>query len=141
MRQAWDVDFFWMLLAIGVCAGLIYFGYRIEPHHVSRDGRRFLCTGQWISPDGDTDGRKREVWVSVLPSGQLEVDVKRRLHHDVSTWSIEGKATSPPPKRAVYVLRTVNALGTTDRMTVKIPAKSRAVAVLDSMLPSPKFSE
>lgn len=129
----------WMLLAVGVCVGLIYLGYRVEPHHVSKDGRRFLCTGQWISPEGDADGRKREVWVSVLPSGQLEVDVKRRLHHDVSTWAIEGKATSPPPKRAVYVLRTVNSLGTTDRMTVKMPAKSRAVAILDAMLPNPKL--
>jgi hypothetical protein len=128
-----------MLLAIALCVGLIYLGYRVEPHHISKDGRRFLCTGQSVSPEGGTDGRKREVWVRVLPSGQLEVDVKRRLHHDVSTWSIEGKATSPPPKRAVYVLRTVNALGTTDRMTVKMPARSRAVAILDSMLPSPKL--
>jgi hypothetical protein len=139
MRQAGDVDVFWMLLAIALCVCLIYLGYRVEPHHVSKDGRRFLCTGQWILPEGGSDGRKREVWVSVLPSGQLEVDVKRRLHHDVSTWSIEGKATSPPPKSAVYVLRTVNALGTTDRMTVKMPARSRASAILDSMLPSPKL--
>jgi hypothetical protein len=63
------------------------------------------------------------------------------MHHDVSTWSIEGKATSPPPKREVYVLRSVNALGSTDRMTVKVPARSRAVAILDSMLPSPKFQD
>ena len=46
MRQAWRVDAFWMLLAIALCAGLIYVGYRIEPHRVSRDGTRFLCTGQ-----------------------------------------------------------------------------------------------
>jgi len=128
-----------MALAIVLCAGLIYVGYRLEPHHVSKDGRRFLCTGQWVSPEGDNEGRKREVWVSVLPSGELEVDVKRRLHHDVSRWSIEGKATTPPPKREVYVLRTINALGTTERMTVKVPARSRAVAILDSMLPSPKL--
>ena len=128
-----------MALAIVLCAGLIYVGYRLEPHHVSKDGRRFLCTGQWVSPEGDNEGRKREVWVSVLPSGELEIDVKRRLHHDVSRWSIEGKATTPPPKREVYVLRTINALGTTERMTVKVPARSRAVAILDSMLPSPKL--
>ena len=139
MRQALGVDVVWMLLAVGVCAGLIYLGYRIEPHHISKDGRRFLCTGQWISADGDNDGRKREVWVSLLGSGQLQVDVKRRLHHDVTMWAIEGKSPAPPPKREVYVLRTTNALGTTDRMTIKVPAKSRAAELLDAMLPSSKL--
>jgi hypothetical protein len=137
MRQACGVDVFLMLLAVALCAGLVYVGYRIEPHHVSRDGRRFLCTGQWLSAEGGTDGRKREVWISVLPSGQLEVDVKRRIHHDVTTWALEGKSASPPPKREVYVLRTLHALGGTQRMTIKMPSKSRAVAILDAMLPSP----
>lgn len=128
-----------MLLAVGVCAGLFYLGYRIEPHHMSRDGRRFLCTGQWISAGGNNDGRKREVWISVVGSGELQVDVKRRMHHDVTTWAIEGKSPAPPPRREVYVLRTVNALRSTDRMTIKVPAKSRAAALLDSMLPSSKL--
>jgi hypothetical protein len=122
-----------------VCAGLIYAGYRIEPHHVSKDATRFLCTGQWISGEGDSDGRKREVWVSVLGPGQLQVDVKRRMHHDVTTWSLEGKSPAPPARRAVYVLRSVHALGGTQRMTIAMPAKSRVVAVLDAMLPSPKL--
>jgi hypothetical protein len=133
------VDVFWMLLAIAVCAGLIYIGYRIEPHHVSKDASRFLCTGQWISGEGDADGRKREVWISVLGPGQLQVDVKRKLHHDVTTWSLEGKSPAPPSRRAVYVLRTVHPLGGTQRMTITMPAKSRAVGVLDAMLPSPKL--
>ena len=139
MRQAGRVDVLLMLLAIAVCAGLLYVGYRIEPHHVSRKGDRFLCTGQWLSPQGEPDGRKREVWINVLGTGQLQVDTKRRLRHDVSTWSLEGKAPSPPPRKAVYVLRTINNLGATERMTIKIPAKSRAVNSLDAMLPNPQL--
>jgi hypothetical protein len=139
MRQADDVNVFWMVLALAVCVGLVYLGYRIEPHHVSRDGTRFLCTGQWISPDGDTDGRKREVWVTILSPGQLQVDVKRRLHHDVTTWALEGKSPAPPRKREVYVLRAPDALGGTQRMTITMPSKSRAIAMLDAMLPSPKL--
>lgn len=134
MRQAGSVDVFWMLVAIAICAGLLFLGYRIEPHHVSRDGHRFLCTGQWLSPQGDTDGRKREVWVKVKPKGQLEVDVKRRLRHDVTQWWIEGKADKPPPRREVYVLRTTNILGQTERMTIKVPSKSRAVPTLDEAM-------
>ena len=126
-----------MLVAIAICAGLLYLGYRIEPHHVSRDGSRFLCTGQWLSAQGDTDGRKREIWVNVLPDGQLSVDVKRRLRHNVTHWWVEGKAAKPPPRREVYVLRTINILGTTDRMSIKVPSKSRAVSILDEVMNTP----
>ncbi len=125
-----------MILAIVVCAGLWYVGYRIEPHHVSKDGKRFLSSGQWISAEGQPDGRRREVWVSVLPGGRLQVDVKRRLRRDVTHWWIEGKVPEPPPRRAVYVLRTVSNLGTTQRMTIKVPAKSRAVAIMDEAMAS-----
>ena len=123
-----------MLLALAVCAGLFYIGYRLEPHHVSKDGSRFLSSGQWISNQGDPSGRRREVWVRVLPGGQLQVDVKRRMRHDVTHWSIEGKSADPPPRRAVYVLRSISHLGTTQRMTIKVPAKSRAVDILDKAI-------
>lgn len=136
MRQAGPVDVVWMLLAIALCAGLLYVGYRIEPHHVSKDGTRFLTTGQWLTRQGGTDGRKREVWITVLASGQLQVDVKRRMHHDVTHWAIEGRAPNPTPRRAVYVLNSPDASGNTQRMTIKLPAKSRAVAILDEALAS-----
>lgn len=135
MRQAVRVNVLWMLLAIAVCAALVYVGYRIEPHHVSKNGERFLATGQWISNDGDADGRRREVWVNVMSERQLQVDVKRRLHHDVTLWSIEGKSPAPPPRRAVYVLRSVSAWGSTQRMTIQVPARSRIVETLDQRLP------
>ena len=133
MRQATQVDVFWLLLALVVCAALLYLGYRIEPHHVNKDGNRFLCTGQWISNEGDLDGRRREVWVDVEQSGQLRVDVKRRLRHDVTHWWIEGKSPKPPHRRVVYALRTINILGGVERMTIQLPAKSRAVGVLDEL--------
>jgi hypothetical protein len=138
MRQARCVDLFWLVLAVAVCAGLFYAGYLIEPHRVSKDGKRFLCTGQWISASGDNEGRRREVWISVLPSGQLEVDVKKRLHHEVTTWALEGKGSTPAPKKAAFVLRTLSE-GATQRMILTMPAKSRAVTSLDALLPSPRL--
>ncbi len=134
MRQARAVDVLWLLLALGVCLVLLYLGYRIEPHHVNKDGHRFLCTGQWISAEGDLDGRRREVWVDVEQSGQLRVDVKIRLRHDVTHWWIEGKSPKPPRRRTVYALRTINILGGVERMTIQLPAKSRAVPVLDELM-------
>ena len=132
--KAAGVDVVWLILGVGLCVGLIYLGYQLEPHRVTKDGKRFLCTGQRLSANGETDGRKREVWISVLDGGQLQVDVKRRLRRDLSHWTLEGKAPSPPSGKAVYVLRTVNAQGTLDRMSIKLPAKSRAVPVLDEVI-------
>ena len=40
-------------------------------------------------------------------------------------------------QREVYVLRTINVLGGTDRMTIKVPSKSRAVAILDEAMNTP----
>ena len=137
MRQATRVDLFWLLLALAVCAALVYLGYRIEPHHVNKDGSRFLCTGQWISAEGDLDGRRREVWVDVEQSGKLRVDVKIRLRHDVTHWWIEGKSPKPPRRRTVYALRTINILGGVERMTIQLPTKSRAVRVLDELMAKP----
>jgi hypothetical protein len=137
MRQAKPVDVLWLLLALGVCVVLVYLGYRIEPHHVNKDGSRFLCSGQWISAEGDLDGRRREVWVDVEQSGQLRVDVKIRLRHDVTHWWIEGKSPKPPRRRTVYALRTINILGGVERMTIQLPAKSRAVRVLDELMAKP----
>jgi len=124
----------WLILGIGLCFGLIYVGYQMEPHRVSKDGKRFLCSGQHLSANGGTDGRKREVWITVLDGGQVQVDVKRRLRHDLSHWTLEGKAPSPPAGKAVYVLRTVNPQGALDRLAIRLPAKSRAVPVLDEVI-------
>ena len=135
--QAGRVDVVWMVLAIGFCVGLLYLGYRIEPHHVSKDGKRFLCTGQWLSAHGDADGRKREVWVTCSPDGQLHVDVKRRLRHDVTHWSLEGKAPNPPPCQRSTCCAPVNVLGGRRPMTIKVPSKSRAVAILDEAMITP----
>ena len=129
----------WLLLAIAVCGGLIYVAFRLEPHHVSKDGRRFLAAGQWISDRGEPTGRRREVWVTVTPeSADLQINVKRRMRHDMTHWTIEGKSAKPPPRRAVYVLRGVSSAGTVNRMTLQVPSKSRAVAILDEVSASPR---
>lgn len=134
MRQAVPVDLFWMMLVLAGCAAMVYVSRQIEPHYVSRSGHRFLCTGQWISKHGEPEGRKREVWVNVLSDGEVQMDVKRGMRRDVSHWTIEGKAAEPPPRRATYLLRGHNPDGTAQRMTITLPAKSRAVVVVDEAI-------
>lgn len=124
----------WIILAIAVCVAVGYLGYRIEPHHVNKDATRFLTTSQLVGAQGNNEGRRREAWVRVLPDGQLQIDSKRRLHREVTHWSLEGKAPDPPPRREIYVLKTMNNIGVMQRMTIKLPAKSRAVRTLDELL-------
>ena len=36
---------------VAACVGLYWLAWRVEPHYSSRDGRRFLTTGQFIDRD------------------------------------------------------------------------------------------
>jgi hypothetical protein len=125
-----------MLLALGLCGALMVLGYRIEPHYASKDGRRFLCTGQLVSRFGEPDGRRREVRISVLPDGALQMDTKRGMRRTISLWTLEGKAAEHPKRRLVYLLRGADGSGVTQRMTIRLPSTSRAVAILDSVVAS-----
>jgi hypothetical protein len=69
-----------------------------------------------------------------MGDGQVEVQTKKMLRREITHWILEGRSPAPPPRKAVYVLRTISNVGTVQRLTVKVPAKSRAVATLDSLL-------
>jgi hypothetical protein len=75
-----------------------------------------------------------------MGDGQVEVQTKRMMRREFTHWVVEGKAPAPPARKAVYVLRTLNEFGTVQRMTIKIPAKSRAVETMDSLLKPPSPS-
>jgi hypothetical protein len=130
------VDVFWIALALGVCGALMFLGYRIEPHYVSKDGRRFLCTGQLVSSYGEPEGRRHEVRISVLSDGVLQIDTKRGMRRTISMWTLEGKAAEHPKRRLVYLLRGTVSDGVTQRMTIRLPPNSRAVAILDTVVAS-----
>ena len=58
--------------APSACApGSLYLAYRIEPHWVAKDGRRFLTTAEQIDRFGDSVGRRREVRGAFLQDGGL----------------------------------------------------------------------
>ena len=49
----------WFIIAVAVCAGLLYLSHRMEPHWVAKDGTRFLTTPQPIDRTGASVGRTR----------------------------------------------------------------------------------
>ena len=47
-------------------------------------------------------------------------------------WRVAAKSDNPPKKREVYLLASAES-GNTDQMAIRLPASSRAVAVLEAM--------
>lgn len=128
-------DVFWIVFAIAVCVGMLWLANRIEPHWTSKDGRRFLTTAQIIDRHGQTIERRREVRVTVAPDGTLHLSRRGVMRRDRNQlFEVGGKSPQPPRGRAVFVLDAIPADGTGNRLLLRLPARSPAVAVLDGVL-------
>jgi hypothetical protein len=128
------MTFVWFLLAVAGCGALVYLAYLIEPHWVSKDGKRFLCAAQPISVKGTAEGRMREARVIVMPDGALHVSFKRHMRRRGSLWKIMGKAPQPPRNREVFLLSAKGGDPEDGMIALRLPTKSRAVPVLDDVL-------
>lgn len=119
---------------IAAMALLAWIGFRIEPHWVSKDARRFLCSGQFMNHLGLPMGRWRETKVIVPPDGLVVIDQKRFMKHNSSAWSLTGESPDPPKGRAVFLLSGHDAHGQKQMLALKLPAKSRAIPILREAL-------
>lgn len=124
----------WFVLFIGGLVGLWYLAYRIEPHWSTRDGHRFVCNAQELTA-GKAVERMRETQVAVLADGSLHVSRKRMLRRSGSIWRLVGRIDEGRGKVVVYLARQVSDgnLQATD-LAIRIPRKSRCIAVLDGLL-------
>jgi hypothetical protein len=126
------VDVVWTLLALVICGGLIWFGLRIEPHWAARDGRSFICRSQVLTRNGDPLSRWSEARVTVTGDDNVDVVQKQFFRRRRSRWQVAAESQEPPRGRAIFLLH-----GFEDRsqvMTLKLPATSRAVPVLRSLI-------
>lgn len=130
MRHTRRMDWLWAALGIAGMGLLAWLGFRIEPHWVSKDAHRFLCTGQLMSHLGEPVGRWRETRVIINSSGDAQVDQKRFLRRNSSMWSVSAESPEPPRRRVVFLLRGHTADGQSAMLALKLPTKSRAIAVL-----------
>lgn len=129
----WAVEYVWFALLIAAMAGMWWLAYRMEPHWSTKDGRRFMCTTQDLS-DPKLPGRKRETRVVVAPDGALHVTHKNGLRRRHSVWMLIGKSPDPPKRLQVYVAQQrTDGKGAT-MMSLRVPAGSRVVPVLDAVL-------
>ena len=128
------VDYVWIALIIIVMGGMWWVAYRMEPHWVSRDGTRFLCTAQEL--DGvNAVGHPRETRVLITHDGALYVTQKRMLRRHTTMWTLIAKAPEAPRRMQIYVAKH-REVGThvESHLAIRIPAKSRCIAILDDLL-------
>ena len=130
----WPVDYVWIADIAAVMGGMWWVGYRMEPHWVSRDGTRILCTAQELD-GGAAVGRPRETRLFITPDGVLYATQKRMLRRRSSAWTLIGKSPDPPRRLQVYVAQQrADGHAVPAHLAIRIPARSRCIPMLDALL-------
>ena len=130
-EMVWTLLF---VLVLAVCALMLYVAARMEPHWASKDGHRCICRGQHIDQYGLPVGRWREYRVEIYDDGQLDVRPRSRFTRDriASWWRVVGKSDDPPPRREIFLLRSVSEPH--QQMALRLPSNSRANPVLEEAM-------
>ena len=139
------------IAVVAVCVLMLWASYKMEPHWVSKDGERMICYGQGLSRNGISEGRWRELRVSKVrhdtvevkprrgslavsrPTGAAASNLLRRRMPKSSYWKVVGQTETPIRNRVMYILDGNNDEGLPDMIAVRLPAKSKAIAMLESM--------
>lgn len=127
-------DVLWVVIPVAACVGMIWLANRMEPHWVSKDGRRFLTTAQAADVHGQTLERRREVRVDVLPDHTLALSRRSALRRDRrQVFTVVGRSPDPPRGKVIYVLDAIPPDGGGSHLLLRLPARSAAVPVLDAL--------
>jgi hypothetical protein len=124
------------VVVIAGLAGLAWFALRIDPHWVSKDGRRFTCKVQQIRQGGRIEGRWRDARCAV-EGDRLRVMIRGLgVRPDpFANYRVIGTSADPPPRKAVFVIRDTTAKGANDGLfSLRLPANSRAIEQLESLV-------
>jgi len=126
-------DLLWIVGFVAVLAGLYYAAFRVDPHWVSKDGRRFVCHGQLVDRYGNTLQNWREFRFEVIDHKRIFARRRSRwTRRNEGVWRVSAKSDNPPKNREVYLLASADS-DNTDQMAIRLPASSRAVAVLEGL--------
>ena len=128
------MQYVWLVLILAVIGGMWWIGYRMEPHWISKDGERFVCGTQEFF-HGVLAGHPRETQVAIMAGGTLHITQKRMMRRQRNLWSLVGKSPDPPKRLEIYVAQqTVDGVATSTMLALRIPKKSKCVAILDAEL-------
>ncbi len=123
-------DVLWLIAAVVFVGGLAWLARRIDPHWVAKDGRAFTCRVQPMRSSGVAEGRWREAR-AIVDGDRLRLVVRgvgQIRKEPYEQHEVLAKSASPPPRSAVFVVDG-------DPMwAVRVPAGSKAVAVMESLI-------
>jgi hypothetical protein len=119
---------------IAVAVLLFWLPTRIEVHWAARDGTRCICRGQLRDDTGMAQSPWREYRVQVAPNGDV-VAYRRSLFggRRGGSWRVVERADDVPHRKAEFLLRPQHEMTPARTLAVRLPAGSRAVAVLDHL--------
>lgn len=121
-------------VVLALCALLGWLGFRVEPHWVAKDARRFVCNGQRLNARGEPQSRWRETRVVLDDSSQVRVGQKQYLRRKESIWRVVSRSDSPPRGKEVFLLTGVDEQGLPAMLALRLPRKSRAIATLQAAI-------
>ena len=119
---------------IAVAVLLFWLPTRIEVHWAARDGTRCICRGQLRDDSGISQTPWREYRLQVAPGGDV-VAYRRSLFggRRGGSWRVIERADDAPRRKAEFLLRAQYETTPGRILAVRLPAGSRAVAVLDDL--------
>ncbi|MCU1365536.1 MAG: hypothetical protein JWN39_1175 [Ilumatobacteraceae bacterium] len=142
-----------LIAVVGGCGLMLWASHKMEPHWVSKDGDRMICFGQGMSRNGLPSGRWRELRISTTHGNRVEVRPRRgslaierptgsmasaaglvkRRGPKSSTWSVVGQTETPLRNRVLYILGGNTDPNMPDMIAIRLPAKSKAIPVLEAI--------
>jgi hypothetical protein len=125
----------WLLLIafLAGCVLLLWLARRIEPHWVSRNGRQFTCRVAELFAERSEVGTWSEARVAINGDDSLTVAVKPKFlrlpgpRNPIRVFRVAGRADSDRKGLVVYLLTGEQ------QMALRVPKRSRAVAMLDEL--------
>ena len=141
-----------VLAVVAVCIAMLWASVKLEPHWVSKDGSRLICYGQGLTRAGIPIGRWRELRIMQVNNESVEVRPRRgslsQQHNNANIgvrswingtsrrptyWRVSGRTDSAAKRKVVYMLVSCNDPDAPDMLAIRLPADSRAVAMLESL--------
>ncbi len=103
-------DALWIVGFVALLGGMYYAAFRVDPHWVSKDGRRFICHGQLVDHYGNTLQNWREYRFEVIDDKRIFGRRRSRwTRRAEGVWRVAAKSENPPKKREVYLLTSAES--------------------------------
>ena len=123
-----------VVAVLALCAALFWLGFRVEPHWVSKDARRFVCNGQLLNARGEPQSRWRETRIVVGDDNELHVGQKKYLRRKETSWTVSSRSEAPPRNREIFLLSGVDEDGLPALLALRLPKSSRAIPTIQGLL-------